>query len=340
MHKLVINLSHNYKRLVHTFQELEKVNLNENVTRIIACNEDEAKIDGFRYLTPKAYSNIINVKSTLIIPNYRAVACAMSHIKCWQYIIDNNIDNCLIIEDDIEIINKQLFKINFNYITNIIKENKTNKSLFISMNSKMFNQKDDNQYNSSGILINDYQYNSSGILINDYQYNSSGILINDNDILINDYQYNNNNDIFINKMNNGNYINYNSEIKHIYDIFTRCHFYYINKEMAQLLLNETKNIDYQIDIEIGLLAKKYKYYRDKIFLNIETGSIIQSKKFISSVQFYNITINEIVNIFNINHDIASIIYNHIPDIYKKKNEDFNYIKTFINSNLINNINRY
>lgn len=297
MHKLIINLHNKYKKLVHTYQELEKVNLNDITTRIIACNEVEAKTNGYKYLTPKAYANIKNLKSTVIIPNYRALACAMSHIKCWKYIIDNNIEDCLIIEDDVEITDIELFKINYNNINEIIKKNKNNKALFITMNSKL-------------IELND---------IYDDIYNSSGILIN--------------------KYNDGKNIYYKENIKQICNVFTRTHFYYVNNKMAKIFYNELNNIDYQIDIEIGLLAKKYRYYYDKLFLNIQTNSIIQSKNFISSVQFYNITINEIISIFNINYDVASLIYDNIPDIYKKKKEDnnINNINRNNRNNLIDNI---
>jgi hypothetical protein len=76
--------------------------------------------------------NIQNIENTLIMPNYSAVGCAISHRKCWKYIIDNNINDCIIVEDDIEITDEKLFDIDMNYLSHKI--NNTPTPLFISFN--------------------------------------------------------------------------------------------------------------------------------------------------------------------------------------------------------------
>ena len=112
--------------------------------------------------------------------------------------------------------------------------------------------------------------------------------------------------------------------------------------MAKHLYDNIKFYTYQIDIEIGLLSMKMNSMCSPYnnFYNIKTNSIIQNNNFISDVQFYNISINEISQLFNININISNKIYNYIPDVYKKnksysKNLDYN---GFINYNDLINYN--
>ena len=136
INKLIINLYNRPSRLIHTINELRKVNLSDYIIRIEACTKNDAEKNKDQYISLKAYRNIKNTKCTTIIPNLAACACAMSHIKCWKYIVDNNITHSYIIEDDIEITNIDLFKLNIHLKKNIINLNNNNK-LFISFNSNI-----------------------------------------------------------------------------------------------------------------------------------------------------------------------------------------------------------
>lgn len=267
--KLIINLNNRPNRLISCIQELKKVNLNDKITIIDAVTPDLIKDNLSSYITIEALNNIKNPKNTLIIPNYTSIACAESHKKCWKYIIDKNIKDCIIIEDDIKINDVEKFKFDLQNIINL-----------------------NCQYNGNTSSVD------TGLFIT----------FNSKEHYISDYK----------------------ELNIIKGIFTGLHFYYINNLMAKHLYDNIKFYTYQIDIEIGLLSMKMNSMCSQYnnFYNIKTNSIIQNTNFISDVQFYNISINEISQLFNININISNQIYNYIPDVYKKnksysKNLDYN-----------------
>ena len=138
MQKIVINLHNRPKKLLHTLNELRKVNLSDLIILFEAKTPEYAKSNFHNILHKDAYQNIKNTRSTTIIPNFKAVACALSHISCWKYIIDNNINDCIIIEDDIEIKDPELFKMEYANFTQTVKSNSSGKPLFITFNSKNF----------------------------------------------------------------------------------------------------------------------------------------------------------------------------------------------------------
>ena len=124
--KFVINLENRPKRLIHTLKELKKVNLSKEVTRIEACNKKNAEKLKFNFINKEIKNNIKNTNNTFMIHNYNALACAISHISTWQYIIDINI-SFLIIEDDIKINNVNQFNYDYNDLIDLIKNIKYNK---------------------------------------------------------------------------------------------------------------------------------------------------------------------------------------------------------------------
>jgi GR25 family glycosyltransferase involved in LPS biosynthesis len=137
MHKIIINLPNRPERLIHTLDQLRKVNLSDFIILFEAKTPEYAKSNFHRILDKDAYRNIINTISTTIMPNFNAVACAISHINCWKYIIDNNLDECLIIEDDIEFNDPELFKIEYyRFIERI--SSFDNNHLFVTFGSKIF----------------------------------------------------------------------------------------------------------------------------------------------------------------------------------------------------------
>ena len=78
-----INLEHRTDRKQHVEQELQKIGL--NATRFNAIQ----------------------------MPN-GAIGCSMSHLKILQEAIKNKLDHVLIVEDDIQFLNPELFKTNIN----------------------------------------------------------------------------------------------------------------------------------------------------------------------------------------------------------------------------------
>ena len=257
--KLLINLHNRPERLVNTIKELRKVGLSDNIIRIEACTPEEADEIKYEYLSKLAFNNIKNVKSTTIIPNLNALACAKSHIKCWQYMIDYDIKEAYIIEDDIHILNAAIFKLDMNYILNEIRKNLKNisKKILITFNSNKLNN-DLFQYYPG--YAGESEPSITWRFINNQYTNTTNII------------------------NNSNNSTYCSKIE---GPIIGTHFYYINNNMAKLLLKNTKTLTYQIDITIGLLARKLSEWGKIIFMNYHTKSIKQTKKFESDIQYYN-----------------------------------------------------
>ncbi len=116
---LLINLSNRPKRLLSALNELRKCKLTDSIIRIEACNKDKAEELKHNYISEEAYNNIMyKLKSTLILPTWGSVGCAISHYRAWKYINDNNIKDALILEDDIIINNKDKFMFNLNKAIN------------------------------------------------------------------------------------------------------------------------------------------------------------------------------------------------------------------------------
>jgi GR25 family glycosyltransferase involved in LPS biosynthesis len=160
---LLINLENRPDRLIHTLKELRKVGLSKEVIRIEAINSNIAEELKCDYISEKAFNNINDITNTCILPNHSSLGCAISHINCWKYMINNNVDECIIVEDDIEIVNSQLFTIDINNIKNI--KNKIaydNPSIFIVFNSHKL---DSNITNYNSYSQYDYKFNSSNLNI-------------------------------------------------------------------------------------------------------------------------------------------------------------------------------
>jgi GR25 family glycosyltransferase involved in LPS biosynthesis len=285
MHKIIINLPNRPNRLIHTKNELRKVNLSDIVTILEAKTPEYSKKYFYKILHKDALINIKNPKNTNIIPNYKAVACIFSHLKCWEYIVENNISDCLIIEDDIKIVHKEEFLMDYNnFLKYIKKPSVCNKAIFITFNSKNF----------------DCFYEDSKKTITNEYLCRDGF--------------------------NG--------IKRLNNPFMGTHFYYVNRKMARYFISSLKKIKYQLDLEIGLLSSIKDNYekKNRIFGNIICDSIIQSKKFVSDIQNYLINIDEISLLFELDENLCKIIYEYIPDIYKKhrKEEQINIKKNYTN----------
>jgi GR25 family glycosyltransferase involved in LPS biosynthesis len=139
LHTIVINLYNRQNRYINTINELRKLGLSKFVTRFEAKTPEDAE-KYFKLLHRDAYNNINNTQNMNIIPSYAAFACFLSHLECWNYVIENNINDCLIIEDDIEIDNKNHFLMDYaNFIDIIEKNNKSIRhSMFITFNSQNF----------------------------------------------------------------------------------------------------------------------------------------------------------------------------------------------------------
>ena len=159
LHTIVINLYNRPNRFTNTLNELRKIGLSKFVTRLEAKTPENAQ-EYFKLLHRDAFNNINNTRNMNIIPSFSAFACFLSHLECWNYVIDNNINDCLIIEDDIEIIDRENFLMDYTNFLDIIQKNNENniKSMFITFNSKTFQglKRDGGIFNTNGLSIINY----------------------------------------------------------------------------------------------------------------------------------------------------------------------------------------
>lgn len=133
--KFLINLISRPERLVHALKQLKKVGLSDYVVRIEGYDEKMSKNVMSEYINKDGYDNIKNIKNIYNIPNLNALGCAISHIKCWEYIADKATKHNFVFEDNIEIKDSVAFKIDINKIQSIVEDN-SSKPLFISFNSE------------------------------------------------------------------------------------------------------------------------------------------------------------------------------------------------------------
>lgn len=154
-HKYLINLPDRQERLFHSLEQLRKVDLDDMITIVKAVSPEEAQKQQFSFLTKQGYQNIKNPQSTLLIPNYKALGCSISHQKCWSHMVVNNIEEAFIMEDDILVTNPDFFRFELEQVREIIKDN-SSKATFILFNGKYiknnYNYEYDSYYSQMGSL--------------------------------------------------------------------------------------------------------------------------------------------------------------------------------------------
>ena len=131
----LINLSNRPERLINSLKQLKKVGLSDYLVRIEAYDHKMSKKEISEYLSLEGYDNIKNLKNIFNIPNLNALGCAISHIKCWEYISDKATKNNFIFEDNIKITDSVAFKIDLKKLKSIVEEN-YNIPIFITFNSR------------------------------------------------------------------------------------------------------------------------------------------------------------------------------------------------------------
>jgi len=280
-YKFIINLPNRKNRLINTISELERVGLGKNIIREYAVTPDEAYEKRYKYLSYEAIENIKNPKSTQIIPSYKALACAISHINVWKKILDLDLKYAIVVEDDILIKDTEKFKIWYNNIKiNINLEKNLNNGYFVTFGSKILNIENENE--------NYYYYNQ-------YTDDISHLNIETESIENIRSRFMSSHFYFINQ----NMIKY----------------------LLQNIHNLTYQIDIQIGIIASKILFSYcNEYKHHKFLNINTNCIQQHTNYISDIQFYKISSKKLFSILNKKYNvplelIEKIIF-FIPDIYK------------------------
>ena len=162
----LINLIDRPERLNNSLKELNKVGLVNEIIRINATDKNTAKKLKHKLFDYRIEGNINNIKSTKIIPTWGAAACAISHLKVWEFIKNKNIEYALILEDDNEIYDTEKFLYNFNLALSIYNKFKRKnnfqeyKNFFLSLCSHTNSH---NNYNYDNLDIIDFNYEFTGL---------------------------------------------------------------------------------------------------------------------------------------------------------------------------------
>jgi GR25 family glycosyltransferase involved in LPS biosynthesis len=156
---IYINLDRRPERNLNVIDQLKKVgllNMAERFSAIDGKKLDLNKIDSSIITTDGiGYAKKSDIIFTHLTPG--AIGCAMSHRAIYQKIIDENIENCLILEDDITFVddfNKKIQK-----VEKYIKDNKLEYDLFFlgyhpSSLRDFYTQKFLNIYGLFGYIVN------------------------------------------------------------------------------------------------------------------------------------------------------------------------------------------
>ena len=281
MNVFVINLQNRPERFFNTIENLKKCNLDHYIIRKEACNVERAKKEFPKYINQKCYNNILNIKSTCIIPTWGAVACAISHYEIYEYIIKNKIKNAIIVEDDFEIEDLAKFNIFLHEGVNILKNNEDNlKLIFINYNGIKKNKN----------FIYNYRYWGNQFYNNQDNLDNLNKNVGEKEILdcpfVNTQFY---------------MINYNMAI-----------------QLTSKLLPLTYQIDLQIGQILSQIIIHCRNLWDNLsnieFYNFKNSGNKSSDKFKSDVQYYFPNINDFKNIQKLNNDILNNIFSYCVNI--------------------------
>lgn len=273
MNVFVINLHNRPERFFNTVENLKKCNLDQYVIRKEACTIERAKKEFSKYINQKAYNNILNIKSTCIIPTWSAVACAISHYEIYEHIIKNKIKNAIIVEDDFEIEDLVKFNMFLDEGKNILKNNEDNlKLIFLNYNGIKKDTK----------FIYNYRY-WGNVLYSNCDYTTNKNKTNEKEILdcpfVNTQFYMINNNMAI--------------------------------QLTSRLLPITYQIDLQIGKLLSDIRIHCKNIWDNvsniIFFNFKNSGNKSSSKFKSDVQYYFPSKNDLKKIKNLNDDVINNI---------------------------------
>jgi glycosyl transferase family 25 len=127
---IYINLDRRPDRNLNVIEQLKKVGMYEIAERFNAIDGKKIDLNNIdtNIITPKGIE--FAKKSEIIYTHLTvgAIGCAKSHREIYQKIIDENINSCLILEDDITIDDN--FNKKIKNVENYIKQNRLNFDLF------------------------------------------------------------------------------------------------------------------------------------------------------------------------------------------------------------------
>ena len=114
---LYINLDRRPDRNKNVIDQLTKLNWMEKTERIEAIDGNiidysDNNNEITKYVTPNGITDALNGKTVYTTLTKGGIGCALSHRKCYENIVINNIKKCLILEDDCYIDNNIINKLN------------------------------------------------------------------------------------------------------------------------------------------------------------------------------------------------------------------------------------
>ena len=288
----VINLKTRPRRLISVLEELKKIDLPLDIHIFNAITPNQAKQLEKKFVDYNAYKNLRGNYSTLVMPTYGALGCAISHYKVWQLCQDNPFS--LIIEDDILITDP--IKLRFAIIKAINCINLNIKYKLIPPRDFYCNDPIDKKRIASV-----------------YIFDPIHIYTTFEDATFYNHYYNHHK------------FDFKQNIFGIKQPFTGTHFYLINDLAAKLLTNTILPFEYQVDLQLGLYA--HNYSEDLYLYGINNTGVRQSINFSSDVQFSFLEKKKFYKAFlkyekNLNNSILDQIYSYMPK--KKKYNYYDY----------------
>lgn len=142
---LIINLD-SRNELWNDTEEFRKkwINLNKKVNRIAGINLQNKTHN----LNNLLISNRINLNATGFRKNKYSVlnefGCYLAHYKCWEYVFNNNLESCLILEDGINLLRNDYENLSINSELDI---------LFVNKEMEKYNETVITGYGTQGYII-------------------------------------------------------------------------------------------------------------------------------------------------------------------------------------------
>ena len=143
---LYINMNKRKDRNLNIINLLTKYNLLDISERIEGIDGNKLKMNDTivkQNITKTGINDVINNNGLYITLTKGGIGCALSHKKCYEYIIKNNINHCLILEDDIILPNDFIQRLKY-LSNNYVSLDENYDMLFLGYHNAHINTKIDN----------------------------------------------------------------------------------------------------------------------------------------------------------------------------------------------------
>lgn len=160
MKYLCINLNKDKYRYNKFMKMMEKINL-KDVVRIEGVVGKNVPIEQVNKMMTIYAKNVLTRKlpreTHEHFNTYGALGCYLSHVKCWRYIVDNDLDNAIIFEDD-AVVNLTNFYKNFSPIMKELQDEKADVCFLGYINRTKLNIYSNNLYKLDDMIFQAHAY--------------------------------------------------------------------------------------------------------------------------------------------------------------------------------------